>query len=350
MAEEVARQLTVRGEQDTETLPSGKPRPSIEEVAMQCASLRTASSLNSVITESHIDTTAEPTEQIVVDLRSVIDTVEHGTTVEFHHCRETPNVLDTATLQTVAPSKNGHARTLAVEQLKTLRIVEPETEPRPADPASLEIASPMSGLAVASTAERAAKRIVDVSIALVASILLLPLLLLIALLVKITSRGPVMYKSTRIGMNGEEFTFLKFRSMYDGAEELRVSLDILNEQSGPVFKMKEDPRITPLGRFLRKTSIDELPQLLHVLSGKMSLVGPRPALSDEVAQYDARALQRLAVKPGITCTWQVSGRSELDFDTWVDMDVDYIRNWSLLNDFRLLVLTIPAVLGGKGAY
>jgi lipopolysaccharide/colanic/teichoic acid biosynthesis glycosyltransferase len=175
-------------------------------------------------------------------------------------------------------------------------------------------------------------------------------MVLIAVLTKTTSRGPGLYRSKRVGRDGEEFTLYKFRSMYDGAADERTSLAKHNEQSGPVFKMRDDPRITPLGRLLRKVSADELPQLVNVLSGKMSLVGPRPALPEEVAQYGIRASQRLAVKPGITCIWQVSGRSTIDFDTWIEMDVEYIRSWTLFRDISLLIRTVPAVLSGRGAY
>jgi lipopolysaccharide/colanic/teichoic acid biosynthesis glycosyltransferase len=134
------------------------------------------------------------------------------------------------------------------------------------------------------------------------------------------------------------------------AEEEKAQLTALNEHSGPIFKIREDPRVTSVGRWLRRTSLDELPQLFHVASGRMSLVGPRPHLPEEVAMYGSRAYRRLSVKPGVTCIWQVSGRSDLDFDTWIDLDLEYIQRWSLWSDIKLLVLTVPAVLSGRGAY
>ena len=138
--------------------------------------------------------------------------------------------------------------------------------------------------------------------------------------------------------------------MRSGADEELAALATANEADGPIFKIREDPRITSIGRLLRKLSIDELPQLVHVLAGQMSLVGPRPPLASEVEHYGEWESQRLMVKPGLTCIWQVSGRSDLDFDTWVEMDIEYIKTWSLINDLRLLALTVPAVALGRGAY
>lgn len=195
------------------------------------------------------------------------------------------------------------------------------------------------------------KRGIDVVGASLAIALLSPLLLLTALLVATTSRGPVIYRQVRVGQHGEEFSFMKFRSMWVDAESHKDDLLSLNDHdSGPIFKIKDDPRITPLGRVIRKLSIDELPQLFHVLSGKMSLVGPRPPLPEEVVVYGPHELTRLIVKPGITCIWQVSGRSEVGFDDWVAMDIDYIRNWSLWLDFKILARTIWVVLSTRGAY
>lgn len=207
-----------------------------------------------------------------------------------------------------------------------------------------------SGLAAASRAQLGVKRALDIVIALVALIVLAPLLLLVALAVKLTSRGPVFFKQPRVGRRGELFNFMKFRSMRTTAVYEKPQLIELNEQDGPIFKIRNDPRITRVGRVIRKLSIDELPQLVHVLTGKMSLVGPRPHLPEEIAAYDARAYRRLTVKPGITCIWQVSGRADLDFETWIDLDMEYIENWSLGLDAKLLVKTIPAVISGKGAY
>lgn len=207
------------------------------------------------------------------------------------------------------------------------------------------------GLLAAPGWARALKRTVDVAGATVALLLLSPILLVTALAVAVTSSGPVLFAQERVGANGKTFKMLKFRSMYRDAEERREQLESLNaHKSGPIFKIHDDPRITPLGRIIRKLSIDELPQLLNVLGGSMSLVGPRPPLPREVSTYTAWHSQRLLVKPGITCIWQVSGRSGIDFDTWVEMDLDYIENWSLGLDLRLMARTIPAVLTMRGAY
>ncbi|NND04309.1 MAG: sugar transferase [Acidimicrobiia bacterium] len=207
-----------------------------------------------------------------------------------------------------------------------------------------------SGLAKASTLQLGVKRAVDITVSMSALIVLMPLFIVVAAAIKLSSKGPVFFKQPRVGRLGEDFKFYKFRSMRTTAVYEKPQLRELNEKDGPIFKIKNDPRITRVGRVIRKLSIDELPQLAHVLSGKMSLVGPRPHLPEEVAAYDARAARRLAVKPGITCIWQVSGRADLDFDTWIDLDLEYIDTWSLGLDAKLLVKTVPAVLSGKGAY
>lgn len=194
------------------------------------------------------------------------------------------------------------------------------------------------------------KRTVDVVIAALALVVLSPVVLLTALVVKATSPGPVLFKQKRAGKDGREFDFYKFRTMEADAEAHREELIDLNEVSGPVFKIRDDPRMIPIGRFLRRTSIDELPQLWNVLRGDMCLVGPRPPIPDEVVEYSDWEIQRLAATPGITCIWQVSGRSELDFETWVRMDIEYIQKWSLWLDLKLLARTIPAVLSGEGAF
>lgn len=172
-----------------------------------------------------------------------------------------------------------------------------------------------------------------------------------ALLIRLTSPGPVLFRQQRAGLNGRPFTMYKFRSMVTNAEQLKHELEQLNEMSGPVFKLTNDPRVTPIGRFLRRYSIDELPQLINVLRGEMSLVGPRPLPLDEVARFDDVAhRRRLSVKPGLTCLWQISGRSELrDFKEWVRLDLEYIDHWSLWLDFKILLRTIPVVLTAKGA-
>lgn len=206
------------------------------------------------------------------------------------------------------------------------------------------------GLVGASGWQLAAKRTIDVFGSLTLLVVLAPVLTVVALAVLVTSRGGALYRQERCGERGRPFTMWKFRSMYRDAEARLAQLVDHNQGTGPVFKMRDDPRVTPVGRILRKCSLDELPQLVNVLRGDMSLVGPRPPLPREVAHYTPRDRSRLAVKPGITCTWQVCGRSEVDFASWVDMDLEYIANWSLGLDLKLLLLTVPAVLSGRGAY
>ncbi len=194
------------------------------------------------------------------------------------------------------------------------------------------------------------KRVLDVLGSIAAMTLLSPIFLVVATAVMLTSPGPVIFRQVRVGKDGKEFYFYKFRSMRVNAEAEREDLQEHNESIGPVFKIKDDPRLTRIGRLIRRTSLDELPQLWNVLKGEMSLVGPRPPIPGEVGKYSEWESQRLVVKPGITCIWQVSGRSEIDFDTWVKMDIDYIENWSLRNDISLLAKTVPAVLSRRGAY
>jgi len=191
-----------------------------------------------------------------------------------------------------------------------------------------------------------AKRTIDVLGSAVALIVLSPFLLLVALLVKVTSRGPVIFRQTRCGLNGRTFTFYKFRSMVDGAESRVHEVAHLNTRR-IVMKIPNDPRQTPIGKWLRKFSIDELPQLLNVLRGDMSLVGPRPALASEVAQYQRWQRRRLRMRPGLTCLWAVEGRDTVDFEYWMRLDMEYIDNWSLSLDARILLLTIPQVLSGR---
>lgn len=206
------------------------------------------------------------------------------------------------------------------------------------------VKTPMQGMALVF------KRLFDVVFALMGTILLSPILIVTAIAVRADSPGPVIFKQKRVGKNGELFDFYKFRSMIANAEELKAELAAANEADGPVFKIKEDPRITKVGRFIRKYSIDELPQLFNVLKGDMSLVGPRPPLPEEVDQYGNIEWRRLEVIPGITGLWQVSGRSNISFNKWMELDIYYIENWSFWLDLKILLQTIPVVIFGKGAY
>jgi lipopolysaccharide/colanic/teichoic acid biosynthesis glycosyltransferase len=197
---------------------------------------------------------------------------------------------------------------------------------------------------------RFGKRALDVVGAAAALAITGPLMVLCALVIKLESRGPVFYRSVRVGRGGRPFTFLKLRSMVDGADQHRHNLTHLNECEGPVFKISRDPRVTRIGRFLRTTSIDEIPNFLNVLRGDMSLVGPRPPLPEEVTQYEPWQMRRLDVRPGITCLWQISGRSCIGFREWMRLDLEYIRHQSIGLDVRILMRTLPAVLSREGAY
>jgi len=194
------------------------------------------------------------------------------------------------------------------------------------------------------------KRLVDVVIATLGLVGSLPLWLAIAVAIKLDSPGPILHVQERVGLNGRRFRFYKFRSMYADAEKRLESLLEHNEATGPVFKMRNDPRITRVGAILRRSSLDELPQLINILQGEMSLVGPRPPLPREVEQYRLSDRLRLAVKPGLTCLWQISGRSDCTFDQWMEMDIAYVRNLSLKLDLAILVRTVWAVLSCRGAY
>lgn len=195
------------------------------------------------------------------------------------------------------------------------------------------------------------KRVLDLVVAGTALVGASPLFLVVAFLIKREDGGPVFFQQQRVGFRGKLFPMWKFRSMVLNAEEIKARLMAQNEMAGGVlFKMKDDPRVTKIGRFIRKYSIDELPQLWNVFVGQMSLVGPRPPLPKEVELYSAEDRQRLLAKPGLTCTWQVSGRSEIDFAGQVQLDLAYIRSSSIWTDLKLLFATIPAVLLGKGAY
>ncbi len=195
------------------------------------------------------------------------------------------------------------------------------------------------------------KRVLDVVGSATLIVLLAPVLAVLAALVKLTSPGPIIYQQVRIGRYGREFPFFKFRSMYQDADErLAELLEKGNEKDGPIFKMKNDPRVTPVGKFLRKYSLDELPQLFNVLRGEMSLVGPRPPLPREVEQYGDEELCRLSVPPGITCLWQICGRSDTTFEEWVLLDKIYVQQMSFWLDLKILLKTPTAVLRSDGAY
>jgi exopolysaccharide biosynthesis polyprenyl glycosylphosphotransferase len=195
------------------------------------------------------------------------------------------------------------------------------------------------------------KQIIDFVGGFVMLVLLSWLLAIVALLIKLTSPGPVLFRQQRSGLNGRPFTIYKFRTMVTDAEQRKAELAAMNEMTGPVFKMTLDPRVTPIGRILRKFSLDEFPQLFNVARGEMSLVGPRPLPVDEVKRFnDLAHRRRLSVKPGLTCLWQISGRNTVkDFKDWVRLDLEYIDNWSLWLDLKILWRTVPIVLTGAGA-
>lgn len=192
------------------------------------------------------------------------------------------------------------------------------------------------------------KRMVDIVLSMTALILTAPLFPMIVLAIKLTSDGPVFFRQERVGLNGRRFNLLKFRTMVIKADELKEELEHLNEMTGPVFKIENDPRLTSVGRFLRKYSLDELPQFINILKGDMSIVGPRPPIPLEVDKYDMWQRRRLSMKPGITCLWQVNGRNKIDFSEWVRLDLEYIDKWSHTLDVKILIKTIPAVLKGTG--
>ena len=194
------------------------------------------------------------------------------------------------------------------------------------------------------------KRLIDVVCSFLGVLVLSPLFIIIAIIIKTTSKGPVFFSQKRVGKNGKEFDMYKFRSMVVNAEELKEKLAAQNEMSGPMFKMKDDPRVTKVGKFIRKTSIDELPQLWNVLKGDMSLVGPRPSLPKEVAQFEKWMYKRLEVKPGLTCYWQVSGRNNIDFEDWMKLDIKYVEERSTWIDIKLIFKTVGVLFGDKNAH
>ena len=196
---------------------------------------------------------------------------------------------------------------------------------------------------------KVSKRALDVFASLLGLILLSPILFIVVVMIKLDSKGPVIFKQKRVGLNGKEFYMYKFRSMVVNAEELKEKLAAQNEMSGPMFKMKEDPRVTRVGKFIRKTSLDELPQLINVIKGDMSLVGPRPSLPNEVKEFEPWMLKRLDVKPGLTCFWQVSGRNDIDFEDWMKLDIKYVNEKSFFLDIKLILRTVLVLFGDKHA-
>jgi exopolysaccharide biosynthesis polyprenyl glycosylphosphotransferase len=194
------------------------------------------------------------------------------------------------------------------------------------------------------------KRGIDIAVSGLLLVALWPLLLIISIAIKLGSKGPVLFRQERVGMHGRVFTLYKFRTMYEGAEAQRSELERLSEVDGPVFKIRKDPRVTRVGRVLRRLSLDELPQLWNVFKGDMSLVGPRPLPVYEVAKFERRHRKRMSMRPGLTCFWQIDGRSDLSFDQWMQLDLKYIDEWSLLTDLKILLKTIPATFSGRGAY
>ena len=217
-------------------------------------------------------------------------------------------------------------------------------------PLNTEIRRLIDSGSPATTIQRFMKRFLDLFGAGFALIALSPLFLFVAALIRFDSKGPIFFSQTRVGKDGRLFRFHKFRSMIPNADALKITLMNQNESDGPAFKMKEDPRVTRIGRFLRKSSLDELPQLWNVVRGDMSLVGPRPALPSEVKSWEYWQYQRLAVEQGCTCIWQVSGRSDTNFQQWMRMDLEYVQKWSIALDIILIVRTILVMLTGKGAY
>ncbi len=244
-------------------------------------------------------------------------------------------------------------RTIAgkMPTLETGRWASPDiARPRRARTEPSRSTGPLPVIPARTRLYSAVKRGCDIVLSVVLMAAFAPIMCVVAIMVKLTSGGPVFFKQTRIGLDGTPFTMYKFRSMRQGAEEDQKFLAHLNEQDGPVFKIADDPRLTPIGKFLRNSSLDELPQFWNVLKGEMAIVGPRPLWAPEAEQASDRAKLRTGVKPGLTCLWQISGRSEVGFDEWVELDLYYIQNRSLLLDLLIVVQTIPAVLSGRGAY
>jgi exopolysaccharide biosynthesis polyprenyl glycosylphosphotransferase len=205
-------------------------------------------------------------------------------------------------------------------------------------------------IAPETSAYRLCRRLFDLIFGFLILLLLVPVIPLLALMIRADSPGPVFYRQRRVGQGGKPFTFYKFRSMFVESDRRLADLTAQNEQAGPVFKIREDPRITPVGRFLRRSSLDEIPQIINVLKGDMSIVGPRPALPAEVNRYEPWHRRRLEARPGLTCLWQISGRSHIGFDEWMRLDLEYLRTRSLWTDLMIVAKTIPAVMTRRGAY
>ncbi len=216
------------------------------------------------------------------------------------------------------------------------------SSPNSADVGAIEFTDPAG--------YRLAKRAFDLAVGAAILLMLVPVIPLVGLMIRLDSEGPVFYRQDRVGKGGRTFKFYKFRSMRVEADRLRAELESRNEVSGPVFKMKNDPRVTTVGQFLRRSSLDEIPQIFNVLKGDMSIVGPRPALPNEVARYEAWHRRRLDVKPGITCLWQVAGRGRVGFDEWMRLDIEYMSRRSLRTDVAIFLKTIPAVIARRGAF
>jgi len=193
------------------------------------------------------------------------------------------------------------------------------------------------------------KRLMDIICSMSALIVLAPILIVVAILIKIESKGPVIFSQERVGINNKKFKMYKFRSMVVNAEDMKEKLEKQNERKGPMFKIKNDPRVTTIGKFIRKTSIDELPQLINILKGEMSIVGPRPSLPKEVIQFEPWMLERLKVKPGLTCYWQVQGRDHIEFEDWMRLDVKYVKDRNFLLDIKLIFKTFFVFLGDQNA-
>lgn len=250
----------------------------------------------------------------------------------------------------VTTSSSGGRRSVTSQRIQVLAASTTWPHSTPVEHRALELVAADIATLERPYSSRFVKRALDVVGSALGLLVFSPIFALLFLAVRLTSRGPAIFVQKRCGVGGRQFNFYKFRTMVVDAEKRRAELEHLNEMNGPVFKMKKDPRVTRLGSTLRKYSLDELPQLWNVLKGDMSLVGPRPPLPTEVERYTARQAQRLAVMPGITGLWQVSGRNDIaDFDKWLQLDLDYVRHASFWLDLRILLKTVVVVMVGRGA-